>query len=82
MSRRDPGCQGSDRGLPPRSRPFFFEKRRRWIALPFPSMLSDAVDSRERSMRGPLTGHFTGRVRGACSCEHHLRHDVAVGGCR
>jgi hypothetical protein len=42
--------------------PFFFEERRRWIAPPFPSMLPDAVDSRESSVRGPLTGHFTGRV--------------------
>jgi hypothetical protein len=30
--------------------------------LPFASMFRDAVDSRESSVRGPLTANFTGRV--------------------
>jgi hypothetical protein len=32
------------------------------VGLPFTSMFRDAIESREMSVRGPLTGHLTGRV--------------------
>ena len=32
------------------------------VALSFPCMFRDAIESRETSVRGPLTGHLTGRV--------------------
>ena len=39
---------------------FFAE--RPCVALPITSMFRDAIESREISVRGPLTGHLTGRV--------------------
>ena len=56
-------AMGSDRCLSaaPR-RPFPFSQNASRVALPLTSIFRDAIESREMSVRGPLTGHLTGRV--------------------
>jgi hypothetical protein len=82
VSRRDPGCQGQrSLSLTALARALLFFKDVA-VGLPaFPSMLPEAVDSRERSVRGPLTGHVTGRVlRGMFERTPSPTCGIAVGG--
>lgn len=54
-------AKGSDRCLLLRFEALLFRRTSPLDCSPL-SMFPDAVDSRERSVRGPLTGHVTGRV--------------------
>ncbi len=56
------GAKGRDRGLLLRFEALLFRRTSPLDCPPSASMFPDAVDSRESSVRGPLTGHFTGRV--------------------
>ena len=54
-------AKGSDHCLLLRSRLFSLEERRCWIALPFlPCSQTQPIEA--TFVRGPLTGHFSGRV--------------------